>query len=115
MVVSFAVIGTSAHLANALPDLEMDKEVGLSGFVVQLGRVNAVRVCWSLLVIGSVVLVVGNPEAGIWLPILLGFTLIAGGGYARLPRHRRAIFHVIILSVIVEVVILLALTSSIHT
>lgn len=56
-VAVFAIVATSAHLANALPDLESDRETGLGGLAVRLGRRRSTLLCWSLLALGTGILV----------------------------------------------------------
>jgi 4-hydroxybenzoate polyprenyltransferase len=56
-VAVFAIVATSAHLANALPDLESDRETGLGGLAVRLGRRRATVLCWLLLALGTGILV----------------------------------------------------------
>jgi 4-hydroxybenzoate polyprenyltransferase len=38
MIVLFALIGLIAHLLNALPDIEIDRQAGKGGLAVSLGR-----------------------------------------------------------------------------
>jgi 4-hydroxybenzoate polyprenyltransferase len=57
-VAAFAIIATSAHLANALPDLESDRAGGLGGLAVRLGRRRSVLLCWGLLAAGTLLLAV---------------------------------------------------------
>lgn len=53
MVIAFALAAVSAHLANALPDLETDRAAGLGGLAVHLGTQRATRLCWVLLALGT--------------------------------------------------------------
>jgi 4-hydroxybenzoate polyprenyltransferase len=57
-VAVFAIVGVSAHLANALPDLESDRATGIGGLVVRLGERRSELLCWSLLAVGTAILVV---------------------------------------------------------
>ena len=56
MVVTFALVGVSAHLANALPDLESDRAAGVGGAAVRLGAPGTVVLGWSLLGAATTVL-----------------------------------------------------------
>jgi 4-hydroxybenzoate polyprenyltransferase len=56
-VAVFAIVGVSAHLANALPDLESDRSSGIGGLVVRLGAPRSELLCWSLLTVGTAILV----------------------------------------------------------
>ena len=55
-VVAFAVVATSAHLANAIPDIDSDRAAGLGGLAVRLGTRRATLLCWVLLAAGTLVL-----------------------------------------------------------
>jgi 4-hydroxybenzoate polyprenyltransferase len=60
MVVAFALAAISAHLANALPDLESDRAAGLGGLAVRLGSRRATRLCWLLLALGTAVIALAS-------------------------------------------------------
>jgi 4-hydroxybenzoate polyprenyltransferase len=38
MIVMFSLVGVIAHLLNALPDIEIDRQAGKGGLAVSLGR-----------------------------------------------------------------------------
>ncbi len=109
---SFAIVGVSAHIANALPDLESDSDAGVRGFVVSLGRIQATRVCWVLLIFGTAVLALESAQSSLLFPLVLVATLGCAGVYARKSRTRAATFNAIMVSVVVEVVVLLASASA---
>jgi 4-hydroxybenzoate polyprenyltransferase len=48
-VAVFSIVAVSAHLANALPDLESDRRAGIDGLVVRLGARRSALLCWLLL------------------------------------------------------------------
>jgi 4-hydroxybenzoate polyprenyltransferase len=81
-VVVFALIATSAHLANALPDLEADRPAGMGGLAVRLGRRWSARLCWILLAAGTGILVVvtwpTSPGTSIVLVACYGAGLVLG-------------------------------------
>jgi 4-hydroxybenzoate polyprenyltransferase len=99
-------VGVSAHIANALPDLAMDSEAGVTGFVVSLGRSRATRLCWILLTLGSVILAVESFSSSAWLPVVLAVALAGAGLFARLSHSRSAMFNAILALVVVQVVVL---------
>lgn len=107
-----AIVGVSAHVANALPDLELDRQAEVEGFVTILGRAGATRLCWVLLVIGSVVLAIAGAQVSAGIPIALGVALAAAALYSRLSRSRSAIFHAILALVVVQVLVMLAAVSA---
>ena len=110
MVAIFAIIGVSAHIANALPDIESDQAAGLQGFVISLGPKKAAALCWGLLITGTLILAVVSSESSNWLPIILASTLAGAGLYAWKSKSQQAMFSSIIVVVIVEVVVLLIST-----
>ncbi len=107
MVAIFAIIGVSAHIANALPDVESDKAAGLQGFVISLGSKKATTLCWGLLITGTLILAIVSSESSYWLPIILGITLASAGTYSWKSKSRQAIFSSILLVVILEIIVLL--------
>jgi 4-hydroxybenzoate polyprenyltransferase len=101
----------SAHIANALPDLDMDRGAEVKGFVTILGFRNASRLCWALLVLVTVILGVESFTARLWLPGVLVAALLGAAAYARLSSSRTAIFNAILAVVIVQVLVLLAVAA----
>jgi 4-hydroxybenzoate polyprenyltransferase len=106
--VSFAIVGVSAHIANALPDVDTDRAAGVRGFVISLGVVRATRLCWLLLLIGTAVLAWKSAQSSLWYPVALVVALAGAGFYARMSKSRSATFNAILVCVVVEVVVLLA-------
>jgi 4-hydroxybenzoate polyprenyltransferase len=106
-----AIVGVSAHVANALPDLDMDRQAEVKGFVTSLGRVGATRLCWILLAVGSLILAVESYTVSSWLPVALGVSLAAAALYARWSHSRTAMFNAILALVVVQVLALLAATA----
>jgi len=108
LTVACAVIGVSAHIANALPDLEIDQRAGVKGFVTSLGRTRATQLCWVLLILGSVILAVESYSESAWLPVVLAVALAGAALYATTSRGRTATFNAILALVVVQVLVLLA-------
>ena len=106
-VAIFAIIGVSAHIANALPDIESDTEAGLQGFVISLGLKKATALCWGLLIAGTLILAIASFESSYWLPVILASTLLCAGLYSWKSPSRNAMFTSILFVVIVEVIVLL--------
>ena len=103
-VYCFAIIGVSAHLANALPDLASDADAGKGGLAVRLGRRRSVLLCWTLLAAGTAVLaLVAAPSTGL---ISLGLVLAYSSavGYGTRSTRRSGMFVALIGAVLVDVV-----------
>ena len=83
-VVVFAIVGVSAHLANALPDIEIDRAAGVGGAAVMLGERRSADVAWALLAVGSVILGIV-----VWrVTWLLAVGVLAGYAVAWVFAHR---------------------------
>jgi 4-hydroxybenzoate polyprenyltransferase len=86
-----ALLGTGAHLANVLPDLEEDRATGVRGLPHRLGRTWTSLLAPALLVAGSALALLGPPGAapGLAVPVLLGSVVLAvGAGVAALAGQR---------------------------
>jgi 4-hydroxybenzoate polyprenyltransferase len=59
LVVGGALLGSGAHLANAIPDLDDDRRTGVSGLPHRLGRDRSLATTVVLVALGIVVVVVG--------------------------------------------------------
>ena len=112
LTLSFAIVGVSAHIANALPDIDSDEAAGVQGFVISLGLVRATRLCWSLLITGTAVLAVESAQSSFWFPAALVLIITGAGTYARFSRKRTATFNAIMVCVVIEVIVLLSSVAS---
>ncbi len=105
-VVLFSVVGVSAHLANALPDITSDREAGLDGLAIRLGPRRSAALCWALLGFGTAVIV------GVTAAVTPALAVVAATAYlgAMLASTRSArasaTFHALIAVVVVDVVLL---------
>lgn len=106
-----AIVGVSAHVANALPDLEMDRQAEVKGFVTSIGHVGATWLCWILLALGSLILAVESYNVSSWLPVALGVAFVVAALYARWSHSRTATFNAILALVVVQVLALLVATA----
>ncbi len=103
-----AIVGVSAHIANALPDLATDSQAGVKGFVTTLGQSRATWLCWILLVGASVILGAESYHSSAWFPAVLAGALVVAALYFRLSHRRTAMFSAILTLVVVQVLVLLA-------
>ena len=110
-VAVFAIIGVSAHLANALPDADSDTGAGVGGLVVRLGIRRSVLLCWLLLALGSGVLVVVSFSASIWLALIIAGAFVSAVILGSRWNHRAGMFHVLIAMVGVDVAALVFVTA----
>ncbi len=110
-VAVFAIIGVSAHLANALPDAESDVAAGVGGLVVRLGAPRSVLLCWLLLALGSAILVVVSFAASTWLALLVAGAFAAAVILGSRSRRRAGMFYALIAVVAINVAVLVIVTS----
>ena len=87
MVIAFALAAVSAHLANALPDLETDRAAGLGGLAVHLGTRRATQLCWLLLALGTGVIAVATLPQSPLVAVVLAVVFV---GAALVSRRRAA-------------------------
>jgi len=105
-----AMLGVSAHLANALPDLADDAAAGVVGLPHRLGSRASTVVAAVLLVATASTLVwapPGRPGAGAWLA--LAVAVVAGGWLLRpAAAGSRAAFAIVAVVAVVDVLLLVA-------
>lgn len=111
LVAVFAIVGVSAHLANALPDLDTDRAVGLDGAAVRLGSKTTALVCWILLGIGSGLLSVAVWPAMPALSLAVGSAFVAAVVVAATTQRRAVGFYALIGMVLVDVVVLITASA----
>jgi 4-hydroxybenzoate polyprenyltransferase len=82
IVAAGALLGTGAHLVNAVPDLEDDRRTGVVGLPHRLGAARSVDLATVLLLAGSIVTVVapagGVDVVGVVTLVLCAALLVAG-------------------------------------
>jgi 4-hydroxybenzoate polyprenyltransferase len=64
MSVMFALVGVIAHLLNALPDIEIDRQANRGGLAVSLGKMKALALSVVLIfaAISLAVFLAGNAQ-----------------------------------------------------
>lgn len=108
LVAVFAIVGVSAHLANALPDVESDRAAGLGGAVVRWGPRTSARLAWLLLAAATVVLALVAASRS-WLLlawVVVGY--VVARTYAARSSSPDALFHGLLVAVAVDLVALVA-------
>lgn len=110
-VAVFAIIGVSAHLANAIPDAETDAAAGVGGLVIQLGNRRSVFLCWLLLALGSGILVAVSLAANPWLALLICVAFVFAVVIGSRLHHRKAMFYALIAMVVIDVAALVIVTA----
>lgn len=109
LVLAFGLIGVSAHLANALKDLDSDEALGIGGVVVRLGAQRATMLGWLLLGLGTVILagqVWRASEAGAFA-VFAAFLLAVV--FATRSRAASAMFTSLLAVVVLDVILVLVL------
>lgn len=114
-LVLFPIVGVSAHLANALPDIDADRAAGVDGLAVRLGVRRTAVLCWLLLVIGSIVLVVVAWPTSRILSLLVVVGLVAAAAVASGRSRRAAMFQGLVLAVVIDVVVIDLVTLAAHS
>lgn len=107
MVAVFAIVGVAAHLANALPDIDLDREAGVGGAAVSLGTTWSARLAWLLLAVGSAVLVAVVVRESPWLAVGVVAGYAVAWAFAHLARSRAAMFRGLLAAVALDLVVLL--------
>lgn len=106
MVVVFAIVGVSAHLANAVPDIDNDRSAGVDGLAVRLGARRSLVACWTLLGMGTAILAaVTVSEQGLLAVVVIGAFVIAVI-VASAGRRSGAAFAAVMSLVVVDVGVL---------
>lgn len=113
--VAGALLGSGAHFANVLPDLDDDLATGVRGLPHRLGAAGSRVAAAGLLLAASVVLVAGVLGAGTpvppllaaAVPVLAAGVLVAGFLAGRRPGSR-APFRAVMLVAVIDVALLVA-------
>jgi 4-hydroxybenzoate polyprenyltransferase len=109
LVAVFAIIGVSAHLANALTDVDSDASLGIGGVVGRLGAGRAAVLGWVLLGAGTAILVVQVVATSVLLAaaVVAGFVLAMV--FAARSTSRSSMFTSLLAVVVLDVVLVLLL------
>jgi 4-hydroxybenzoate polyprenyltransferase len=109
-VAVFAIVAVSAHLANALPDLDSDRSIGLDGAAIRLGARRAAVLCWVLLGIGTTTLIMVSlaSASSPWPPAVLLLGYLGAIAFGSLSTRRNAMFVSLLLVVLLDLLALIA-------
>jgi 4-hydroxybenzoate polyprenyltransferase len=110
-VAMFAIIGVSAHLANALPDADSDASADMGGAVISLGTRRSLQLCWLLLAVGTGILIVVSIRTNAWLASIVAIAYLLAVTAGTRSRQRTAKFHAVIAVVVVNVCALVLITA----
>jgi len=111
LVAVFSIIGVSAHIANALPDLGSDRSVGLGGAVVRWGERTSSRLAWVLLAAGTLILAVVAAPRSVLLLVWVVAGFVAARVYAARSTSPDALFHALLVAVAVDLVAMVVAAS----
>lgn len=106
MVVAGALLGTGAHLVNAVPDLEDDRRTGVLGLPQRLGARRSIDVATVLLLGGTVVTLV-VPVGGLDVAAAVALSACAALLVAGRVRQGRGAFRAALGIALIDVVALL--------
>jgi 4-hydroxybenzoate polyprenyltransferase len=106
MVVVLSLVGVSAHLGNALPDLERDGTAGVGGTAVRLGRRRSTVLAWVLLGAATGILALVARDAAPWLAGVVVLAYAAAVVVGLRSRHPQAMFAAVVAVVAVDAIVL---------
>jgi 4-hydroxybenzoate polyprenyltransferase len=105
-VAVFAIVGVSAHIANALPDIESDAAAGLGGLAVQLGQRRGLVVCWILLGLGSAILFAVTLSERALVAWIVAAAFVVAVIVGAVAKSRSVMFRALLAVVAVDVIAL---------
>lgn len=109
-VAVFAIVAVSAHLANALPDLDSDRSIGLDGATIRLGARRSTVLCWLLLGIGTFTLIAVSVRSGAspWASTILLAGYLGAISFGSLSKRRDSMFIALLVVVVLDLIALIA-------
>lgn len=111
LVATCALLGVGAHLANAIPDVASDEEVGAGGLVARIG-VRTASVAALVCLVSAVALLAAQLAVPAWAAIGLVLVAAAGAIAVALRGEGPALFrYVMALAAVAVLLLLLAATS----
>ncbi len=106
MVMAGSLLGAAVHFANAAPDVEQDRAVGVFGLPQRLGESRSVLVALALLALAGLVLLgqlsAGGGTRAVALLVVM-VPLTAGAVLVVMNRTGRSVFRLVMVAAVVDV------------
>lgn len=107
LVAAGALLGSAAHFANVLPDLEADSATGVRGLPHRLGASGSVVATVLLLLSASATLVLGPPGGVRPIGLVLGAVAVLALAVGVSSGARAVLFRTVMAVAVVDVLLLL--------
>jgi len=107
LVAAGALLGSAAHFANVLPDLEADSATGVRGLPHRLGASGSVVATVLLLLSASATLVLGPPGGVRPIGLVLGAVAVLALAVGVCGGARAVLFRMVMAVAVVDVLLLL--------
>jgi len=107
LVAAGALLGSAAHFANVLPDLEADSATGVRGLPHRLGASGSVVATVLLLLSASATLVLGPPGGVRPIGLVLGAVAVLALAVGVCGGDRAVLFRMVMAVAVVDVLLLL--------
>jgi len=108
VILAGALLGTGAHFANVVPDLDEDRRTGIRGLPHRIGARGSLAITWIALAAAAVVIAVGTDFTPVAVAgLIVGLVLAVIGLIGGLTRPSgRWIFRLVIVAALVDVLVL---------
>lgn len=110
LVAAGALLGTSAHFANVIPDLADDASTGVRGLPHRLGRLGSSLAAGVLLLGASWMLSFAHPEA--FVAVAAAMVILGVGFWFGRRPGSRAPFRAVLVVAVLDIVLLLVANAS---
>lgn len=107
LVAAGALLGSAAHFANVLPDLEADSATGVRGLPHRLGASGSVVATVLLLLSASATLILGPPGGVRPIGLVLGAVAVLALAVGVCGGARAVLFRMVMAVAVVDVLLLL--------
>ena len=108
VILAGALLGTGAHFANVVPDLDEDRRTGIRGLPHRIGARGSLAITWIALAAAPAVIAYGtgySPVAVVGLVVGLALAVVGLIGALTRPAGRW-IFRLVIVAALVDVIVL---------
>lgn len=106
LIAAGSLLGSGAHFANVLPDLEDDRVTGIRGLPHRLGARGSRLAATALLLAASIVLAIGPPgppSAPAWIAMAVAVAVLVGGHALGRRPESRAVFRSVLIVAVLDV------------